>query len=215
MKCEKCGGLIGNRITRINGVTICEKCAKSMGIDMAFNSPMSRAFPILDELTNAIMASGSELDFTSSKVSCPRCGTNLRDFESNNLAGCIECYNFFNDTIVKSMLRRQGSSEYIGRKPGEKSDFMPDIEISEVENKKAEEKTEESVNKTEDQVTKSSAQPEKKDKKSIYEKLMKADLGMVPDEDLEEAMREAAAAEDYTFAAKLRDELKSRKGGNN
>ena len=51
-------------------------------------------------------------------------------------------------------------------------------------------------------------------KKSIYEKLLKADLGMVDDDDLHEAMLQAAAAEDYVFAAKLRDELKSRKGDN-
>ncbi|MCQ2531569.1 MAG: UvrB/UvrC motif-containing protein [Saccharofermentans sp.] len=209
MQCERCGGPIGNRITRINGVTICEKCADSLGINMSFGAGLGTDFPLLNGLTNAIMASGADLDFTKSKISCPRCGTKQREFELNNKVGCIECYNFFNDSILNNMLRLQGSTEYMGRKPGVNADIMPEIEIKEVEKTESTEKAE---NKT------SEIKPTKKvptDKKTLYEKLMKADLGMIDDKDIEEAMKQAAAAEDYAFAAKLRDELKSRKGGEN
>lgn len=204
MQCERCGGPIGNRITRINGITICENCANSLGINMSLGAAMRGDFPLINGLTNAIMASGADLDFTKSKISCPRCGTKQREFELNNKVGCIECYNFFNESILNTMLRRQGSTEYMGRKPGEKADIMPDIEIKEVEEAVPEVKKEDV--------------PEKKpeiseSKKTLYEKLMKADLGMVDDNDIEEAMKEAAAAEDYVFAARLRDELKSRKEG--
>ena len=203
MQCDRCGGQIGNKITRINGVTLCEKCARNYGVDMSFGNNVGRDFSFFSELTNAIMATGTDLEFTSSKISCPRCGTRLREFEVNNKVGCIECYNFFNDSIVKTMLRLQGSTEYKGRKPGEESGIEVVSEEKPVEEPKITEvKTEPS-------------KEEVKDKKSLYEKLLKADLGMVSDEDLEEAMKQSVANEDYKFAAKLRDELKSRKGGTN
>ena len=44
---------------------------------------------------------------------------------------------------------------------------------------------------------------------------MKADLGMLSDEDLEKGIKLAAEAEEYKLASKLRDELKGRKDGSN
>ena len=44
---------------------------------------------------------------------------------------------------------------------------------------------------------------------------MKADLGMLSDEDLEKGIKVAAEAEEYKLASKLRDELKGRKEGEN
>lgn len=218
MRCENCGGVIGNKITQINGVTICEKCAKSLGIDIPTRMT---GFADFNALANAFMATGTDLDFTTSKLSCPRCGTKHREFEMNNRVGCIECYNFFNNLIVKTNLRLQGSSEYRGRKPGQKSDILVDIDAGDV----ADEQTNTSdnpfvqplrmSNDSEEKVEEKKEEEKKPEtKKSIYEKLMKADLGMVSDDDLEQAMKQAAEAEDYAFAAKLRDELKSRKEGN-
>jgi hypothetical protein len=48
------------------------------------------------------------------------------------------------------------------------------------------------------------------------DQLMKADLGMLSDEDLEKGIKVAAEAEEYKLASRLRDELKGRRdGGNN
>ena len=63
-------------------------------------------------------------------------------------------------------------------------------------------------------VTEVKAEEKKNDKALTLDKIRKADLGMVPDDDLEEAMKTAAEAEDYVLAAKIRDEIRSRKGGN-
>ena len=217
MRCENCGGIIGSNITKINGVPICERCARSFGIDIPSRM---KGFANIDALANAFMASGADLDFTRSKISCPRCGTGYREFEMNNRVGCIECYNFFNNLIVKTNLRLQGSSEYRGRQPGQKADILPDIDVSnaEEENNVPTDnpfvqplRMNNSEDKSED---KSKAENTDEPKKSLYEKLQKADLGMVSDEDLENAMKQAAEAEDYAFAAKLRDELKSRKEEN-
>ena len=45
------------------------------------------------------------------------------------------------------------------------------------------------------------------------DQLMKADLGMLSDEDLEKGIKVAADAEEYKLASRLRDELKGRKDG--
>ena len=42
---------------------------------------------------------------------------------------------------------------------------------------------------------------------------MKADLGMLSDEDIEKGIQVAAEAEEYKLASRLRDELKGRKEG--
>ena len=56
-------------------------------------------------------------------------------------------------------------------------------------------------------------QPETK-QEDILEKVKDADLSGFTDLEIEDAMKKAAAAEDYALAVKLRDELKSRKEGN-
>ena len=76
---------------------------------------------MLDEFPG-VFSAGSDLDFANAKIRCPRCGTTLRDIESGGQLGCIECYNTFNESIMKNILKRQGSSEYMGRKPGEAAD---------------------------------------------------------------------------------------------
>lgn len=222
MRCERCGGPIGNKIIRLNGVLLCEKCARDLNVEDPFRgsvaSMLNQPFSVLGELTNAIMTGGNDLDFANAntKIRCPKCGTTLRDVETNGTVGCIECYNTFNETILKDILKRQGSSEYKGRKPGDTAeidDIKIDTKISEGAARKkpadaaAEKKPEQAADKA-------PAKKEKADKAEILEKIKKADLGTVSDEDLEEAMKLAAKNEDYDLAVRLRDELKSRKGEN-
>ena len=189
MRCSRCGTQIGNSFVRINGVLLCENCARELRVDDVIrrqNAFFEQAFPSLGEIPG-VFAQGSELDFANAKIRCPRCGTTLKDVESGGQLGCIECYNTFNESIMKHILKRQGSSEYLGRKPAEQTDIVTDTEVKE---------------------------PSKKEKTDLLEKLRKADLGTVPDDMLEEGMQKAVKAEDYELAATLRDELKSRKGGN-
>ena len=74
-------------------------------------------------------------------------------------------------------------------------------------------------NKQESKPEKKAEEPAKKeDSKSglTLEQLMKADIGMLSDEDLEKGIKVAAEAEEYKLASRLRDELKGRKeGGSN
>ena len=223
MRCERCGKELTNRIIKINGVTYCENCARLMGYDRLLTAPsdfLVNPFSQLDEIASSLMQM-NELDFGNSTLTCPKCGMTLREFENEGRVGCIECYNTFNDNIVREMFKQQGNSEYAGRLPAQSADTdaktseIPqsgktagtkgkEIEISETAEEKSKEDT--------------ASSPAKKTEKGglTLEQLMKADLGMLSDEELEKGIKVAAEAEEYRLASRLRDELKGRKeGGDN
>ena len=211
MRCERCGALIGNSYVRFNGTLLCDNCARDLKIDEIFrrqNSMLEQSFPSLSEIPS-VFSLGSELDFANAKIRCPRCGMTLKDIDSSGQLGCIECYNTFNETILKNILKRQGSSEYLGRKPGKAAETTSNV-------------TEPVPGQIPDAPAAQAAGEEKpqkdqpdaaQDDKAILDRLRKADLGTVPDDVLEDGMKRAAAAEDYDLAVRLRDELKSRKEG--
>ena len=209
MRCSRCGAQIGNSYVRFNGVLLCEDCARELKVDEVFrrqNSLFDQAFPMLGDFPG-VFSSGSDLDFANAKIRCPRCGTTLRELESGGQLGCIECYNTFNESILKDILKRQGSSEYMGRKPGEAANIKVSDKAEAAPSDDKQETAEAAPSKEE------AKQPETK-QEDILEKVKDADLSGFTDLELEDAMKKAAAAEDYALAVKLRDELKSRKEGN-
>ena len=222
MRCERCGKELTNRIIKINGVTYCENCARLMGYDRFLKDPadfLGNPFSQLDEIASSLMQM-NELDFGNSTLTCPKCGMTLREFETEGRVGCIECYNTFNNNIVREMFKQQGNSEYAGRIPAQSADT--DAETSDVpqaKKKAAAPKTIEMEisDKAEEPVKETKAPAAKAAKGGLtLDQLMKADLGMLSDEDLEKGIKVAAEAEEYKLASKLRDELKGRKdGGNN
>ena len=220
MKCERCGKELTNRIIKINGVTYCEDCARVMGYDRFLKDPsdlLGNPFAPLDQLASTLMQM-NDLDFGNSSLTCPKCGMTLREFEHEGRVGCIECYNTFNDNIVREMFKQQGNSEYAGRLPAQSADT--DCMTNEIPH--AIKKESPKAN-TIDISEKESGTPAKEEKTSAaksekggltVEQLMKADLGMLSDEDLEKGIKAAAEAEEYKLASRLRDELKGRKEGN-
>jgi len=219
MRCERCGKELTNRIIKINGVTYCENCARLMGYDRFLRDPsdlMGNPFAPLDQIASSLMQM-SELDFGNSTLTCPKCGMTLREFENEGRVGCIECYNTFNDNIVREMFKQQGNSEYAGRLPAQSADTDAVTEEIPVTRKTTGPVIETTVSGT----------PEMKEEKPVagkntgnggltLDQLMKADLGMLSDEDLEKGIKVAAEAEEYKLASRLRDELKGRRdGGNN
>ena len=221
MRCERCGKELTNRIIKINGVTYCENCARLMGYDRFLRDPadiMGNPFSPLDELASSLMQM-SELDFGNSTLTCPKCGMTLREFENEGRVGCIECYNTFNDNIVREMFKQQGNSEYAGRIPAQSADT--DAKTEDVPQIKKIAKPQQDTAKADApkaEVQESAPAPAKKSSKDglTLDQLMKADLGMLSDEELEKGIKVAADAEEYKLASRLRDELKGRKdGGNN
>ena len=222
MRCERCGKELTNRIIKINGVTYCENCARLMGYDRFLKDPadfLGNPFSQLDEIASSLMQM-NELDFGNSTLTCPKCGMTLREFETEGRVGCIECYNTFNNNIVREMFKQQGNSEYAGRLPAQSADT--DAETSDVPQAKKKTAAPKSIemeisDKAEEPVKETKAPAAKAAKGGLtLDQLMKADLGMLSDEDLEKGIKVAAEAEEYKLASKLRDELKGRKdGGNN
>ncbi len=214
MRCQRCGGLIGSSYATINGAYFCENCARDMKVGDVFKRQASlfeQAFPILGELTNGIMGTSADLDFGNSKIKCPRCGTTLRELDSKGMLGCIECYNTYNETVLKNILKKQGSSEYIGRKPGETAVIEVNedsIEVSSNEIKASDNKTEEAI------VAESKVEKKSDESENLLDKFNDSDWSAIPDSEVEAGMMAAAKAENYQLAAKLRDELKKRKEGN-
>lgn len=212
MRCSRCGAQIGNSYVRFNGVLLCDDCARELKVDEVFrrqNSLFDQAFPMLSDFPG-VFSTGSDLDFANAKIRCPRCGTTLRELESGGQLGCIECYNTFNESILKNILKRQGSSEYMGRKPGEAADIKVSAKKTSAE---AEAKTD-TAPKQEAEAPKPEPKKTEEIKEDILEKAKDADLSTYTDKELEDIMKRAADAEDYSLAVKLRDELKSRKEGN-
>ena len=250
MRCQRCGRVIGNRSIEFNGVMLCEMCARELKLDDVVRNQMNmleQSFPILNlnEITNSLVNSVSGLEFSNTKIRCPRCQTTLRELETTGTVGCIECYNYFNETILKGVLKRQGTDSYKGRKPGEmpslsgndkSDDVSPDetkggsqaasagvnVESPKVgsEEKAGNEDVAKGTSKKEStgksNVGRATARKTKKTAttEDRLEKIKKSDLGMMSDKDLEKAMKDAVEKEDYVLAARLRDELKSRKEGN-
>ena len=220
MRCARCGVELTNKIIKINDVPYCENCARIMGYGKFLRSPeemLGSAFSPFDEIASTIMQM-NELDFGNSALSCPKCGMTLRDFEKRGRLGCIECYNTFNDYIVKEMFKQQGESTYGGRLPGQsaemkniKTDALPEAKREETSEAKAEPETKES---SEVKESANAAESESVSSAEMLEKLAKADLGMLSDEELKNGIKLAAENEDYVLASKLRDELKGRNGGN-
>ena len=225
MRCERCGKELTNRIIKINGVTYCDNCDRLMGYDRYLREPsdiLGNPFSPLDQIASSLMQM-SELDFGNSTLTCPKCGMTLREFENEGRVGCIECYNTFNDNIVREMFKQQGNSEYAGRLPNQSAETnttskeVEKVSRKELESgpaKEVEVKTSEPA-KTESE--ESGKQPEKKPEKGglTIDQLKKADLGMLSDEDLEKGIKLAAEVEEYILASRLRDELKGRKEGEN
>lgn len=220
MRCDKCGGPITNSLTTINGINLCEKCAREAGvggIGDAFSATagiFGQSFPFFSDFQNALIGGMGDIEFANNKLRCQRCGSTLRDIETNMHLGCIECYNIFKEALMKDILKRQGSNEYYGRKPGEElpfrvtGEFASDtLEINEETELSDVEGT--APDGAEGKVSGVSVKSEANAEEA--KDLRDMDLTLIPTENLQEAMRVAVEHEDYSFAAKLRDEINRRK----
>ena len=92
----------------------------------------------------------------------------------------------------------------MGRKPGEAADVKGEAKQGTPVQEAAQVKPE----------TKEEPKAPEANNEDILKKMKDADLSTFTDPEIEEAMKKAAAAEDYSLAVRLRDELKSRKEGN-
>lgn len=212
MKCSKCGKNIDNGYVSINGVYYCHRCARELragipGAESFFTEPM-KFFD--NEFSNLISPFMGDLDFspTRSQIKCPRCGTTLRDLESGSTLGCIECYNTFNESIMRMVMRTQANTSYKGRKPGEASSFVKDFSIAEYDLGDKGDDADKNIDAT-GTAGSQTAKPNRETETA--ESLNKKELTDMTNEELQTAMEQAIKIEDYAVAAKIRDEINGRK----
>ena len=185
----------------------------NVAVNAVVGSMLKQGF--IDEMANSILGAEGSLEFANTKIRCPRCKMTLREFETSGQAGCIECFNTFNETILKHILKRQGSSEYKGRNPGEISSI--DVEDSAVEDVSSETVVDKSVFDTSAPKAEAKAPEAPKAPNNDIDTsdlMSKESLDEYSNEVLEAAMKKAASEENYPLAMRLRDELKKRKEGN-
>ena len=200
MRCNRCGKELITGVYKYN-TAYCEDCAKELGLF----DPLAMANKMMNLFNDNILNFG-ELEFspTKSQIKCPKCGTSLLDYEKTKAVGCIECYNTFNEVIVRDLMRAQASDSYSGRTPGQFPSSQFEAEGI---------KSGTNVAETDEMPKATEQQADNAGNAEILEKLArfeKADQGMLSDDDLREAIKLAVSTENYMLAAKLRDELKGR-----
>ena len=212
MICSKCGGYVPENDLRIfNGSVMCANCFEEMcqgkigkSMDDFFNLPLEKKAGMIFNMSN--------LDFGNSALTCPKCGTSLKEIETEKRVGCIECFNTFGNAISKILLKEQGSTEYLGRTPAKYDpDFKADTKADEVEEILNSGSKAASGNEAEDKESINITDKTDEIKESFYE----GKIGDFSMEELKKALETAVKAEDYILAAKIRDELNSRKEGGN
>ncbi len=227
MKCSRCGKTIGGRLYEINGAILCEDCASAIGADKMLDGMRNEALRMFGgDIAATMLPLMNEIEFSPSRtqIKCPKCGQTLRDIETDAMLGCIECYNTFNETIMKSLMRSQANTQYKGRKPGQDADFIAKLiddsteAVSDVNNEIKNEVQDDSTTASNVANIKADAKPTESISSAKtstvattkLDKLLNADLGMLSENDLKEAIKLCVEKENYIAATKFRDELKSR-----
>jgi len=119
MLCQNCGKNEANvKYTQIvNGIkkqmTLCENCAKNMGIEDAyFNMPITFSDFLGDIFTNDSFI--PEVIKTN-KLECKNCGMEYDNFIKLGKFGCSECCNTFEDKLDLLLKNIHGSNRHVGR----------------------------------------------------------------------------------------------------
>ncbi len=120
MLCQNCGENEANvKYTQIiNGVkkqmTLCDKCAKELGLDdINFSMPINFS-NFLDDMfeMNEFMPNLLE---DANTITCSKCGMTYEDFLKEGKFGCDECYDTFSNRIDGLLKSIQGTNRHIGR----------------------------------------------------------------------------------------------------
>ncbi len=118
MLCEKChereATIFYTEI--INGVknehSLCSECAK----DMEFVDELPFA-ELLAGILGAYAVESEKKEDTMEQVVCPTCKLSYRDFISQGVLGCEDCYNVFEPLIEGNIKKIQGNNIHTGKKP--------------------------------------------------------------------------------------------------
>ena len=196
---------------------LCDECARELGIAMPGNlmnggifgsargaggrDPMSAGLG-LGALTNPLemLASAFEAPFglglegvmdDREEVKCPTCGITSAQFTKSGFLGCPDCYEVFSDYIDPMFQRTQMGSKHVGRQAGKPSRI--------------------NIPATKEEEAPTFTQVETKaDELELLPEAEKAKRMLIMEK--ERLLKQAVKEENYTEAAKLRDEIQAIKG---
>ena len=195
MLCERCKirGATIQYTEVVNGVrtehNFCAQCASELDFGQ-YSTIFDSDFPLGKLLSGLLGVGGSSGDEKMNHVVCPACHTTYGEFVKNSRFGCPECYEVFDLLISEKIKQIQGSNSHKGKQPK----YQPLMRYGHVVQQ------EDEAGQTGPESAEASGQMEKSSKA--------ARLAVLNRE------REAAVArEDYEAAARLRDEIKALKAG--
>lgn len=214
MKCQRCKEREANVkiMKQMTGkapqmLMLCDECARQLGITMPgsltgglfgnalgggipnpLGSSMSSPLDILASAFEAPFGLGLEGFMDQGEaLTCPTCGTNLRQFTKSGFLGCPDCYETFSERIDPVFMRTQMGMKHVGRIPAKKSEEEdPSGKESDVK-----------LHQVDTDPFAGLSEEEKEKKKTILEK--------------EALLKKAVQEENYLEAAKLRDEIQALK----
>lgn len=182
----------------VNGVktehNFCAQCASELDFGQ-YSTIFDGDFPLGKLLSSLLGVGGSSEDEKMNHVVCPACHTTYGEFVKNSRFGCPECYEVFDLLISEKIKQIQGSNSHKGKKPK----YQPLMRYGRLLKENGTEDT-----RQEAAAAGTKAETDGKENKSSRA----ARLAVLNRE------REAAVArEDYEAAARLRDEIKELKAG--
>lgn len=117
MLCEKCKREEASiHLTEIikdvkSEVHLCEKCARSIGL----NSKISNFSISVPEMLSFLDV--SEVDETRDLITCETCGLSFMDYNKDGKLGCPDCYKYLEDSLETVIISYHGEKKHIGKFP--------------------------------------------------------------------------------------------------
>ena len=121
MQCDVCGKKKATvHLTEIvdeqmSEMHLCEDCAREKSVQMEQQFGLA---DLLAGLSDFGQPGGKE-QATQQKLECAQCGMNYDDFKKFGRLGCSECYQAFREQLLGLLKKIHGSSQHMGKAPGE------------------------------------------------------------------------------------------------
>lgn len=114
-------------------VNICEECAEKKGI----SNPLLGFQKLFGSILSLSQIEETEDTFQERDVlnlRCNSCNTTWKDFQTDGLLGCKDCYSTFNEKLKVLLRRIHGSNKHIGTRPSNHRIVVKEMNINELKN---------------------------------------------------------------------------------
>lgn len=199
-KCMKCGEQATIKFTRIEkgqvyDLFLCAEHAAELSPYQKPKIPLSNILESLLKNEFSVKPSGPQ---APSNLRCVNCGLAFAQYKKNLMLGCSDCYVSFRDYLIPDLRRIHGETRHHGRSPGGGMAVPP---VNEVQlDHLMQDELAEAIPKEEEVIEKEALALQDPNP-------MPKDL-LAQIEELTESMKVAIASEDYTKAARYRDQIR-------